>query len=66
MSPRPLTIRHRFEKSRFGWHVQTTHGIFIVEGAIFSWTLKGAERKADRLAARLRDRDGAVTFEHCA
>lgn len=55
-------ISHRFSRTRWGWHVSTTYGIGHLEGGIWAWTLTGAQRKAARLARRLRE-DERQTFE---
>jgi hypothetical protein len=55
--PKPLInapIKHTITKTWLGWHIGTTDGIFILEGGMFAWTLKGAHRKANRLTRRLQ------------
>jgi len=48
----------RIVKSNLGWYCHTTHGIAHVgEVPLFSFTHKGIERKARRLARRLKRQD---------
>lgn len=50
-------ITHTITKQTIGYHIGTTDGIFYLEEGKHAWTLKGAQRKADRLTQRiLRDR----------
>ncbi len=56
-------IRQRFVKSRFGWHVHTTHNCFVVERVPFAFTRTGIEFKADRLRGRLLRGGAPETFE---
>jgi hypothetical protein len=57
MHAKPLRdppITHTITKTWLGYHIATTDGIFHVEDGMFAWTLKSAERKADRLTRRLQ------------
>jgi hypothetical protein len=56
--PDSAPIRHTITKTRIGYHIGTTDGIFYLEEGMFALTLKSAQRKAERRTRRiLRDRE---------